>query len=329
MKPGKLPPEHLDKLVLSRLGPSRPEVLLGAAFGEDSAVLDLGDSLLVASTDPLTGATSDAGWLAIHVACNDVAAHGAEPVGILLTVLLAPGSSEEDLEAIMDGVLRAASGLNVEVLGGHTEITPGLEQTIISTTALGKAARGRDLITSGSLRPGDSLFLTKGAGLEGTAIFAGDIPERLEGLEAGLLERARAFMEEISVVPEAMAASECGATAMHDVTEGGVLGAVYEMVTASGVGAEIWAERIPIRPETKAICRVLSVDPLRLIGSGSLLIGTPDPEELSACLEDLGVEFGVIGHITEERGVFMARPGKREAVEPPSSDELWRILGER
>ncbi len=328
MKPGKLPPEHLDKLVLSRLGPSRPEVLLGAAFGEDSAVLDLGDSLLVASTDPLTGATSDAGWLAIHVACNDVAAHGAEPVGILLTVLLAPGSSEKDLEAIMDGVLRAASGLNVEVLGGHTEITPGLEQTIISTTALGKAARGRDLITSGSLRPGDSLFLTKGAGLEGTAIFAGDIPERLEGLEAGLLERARAFMEEISVVPEAMAARECGATAMHDVTEGGVLGAVYEMVTASGVGAEIWSERIPIRSETKAICRVLSVDPLRLIGSGSLLIGTPDPEELSDCLEDLGVEFGVIGHITEERGVFMVRPGKREAVEPPSSDELWRILGE-
>ncbi len=325
METGKLSPADLRRIVFPHLGSRRPDVLVRAAIGEDSAILDFGDWVCVLSTDPITGATRNAGWLSVHIACNDVASNGAEPVGVLVTVLLPERASEEDLRDLMAEVHEAASELGIEVLGGHTEVTPGLASTIISTTAVGKAPRSR-YVTSSGARAGDSLVLTKAAGLEGTAILATDFEDRLrDSLGAETLRRAQAFRSEISVVPDGLAAAALGATAMHDPTEGGVLGAIYEMAQASGLGVEVDADAIPVRPETTEICRFFRADPLRLISSGAMLVACPDGEAMVRGLAGRGIAAAAIGRVVPS-GLTIARDGRRAALDLSYRDELWRIL---
>src|SRR5207248_1346133 len=230
---GKLAPRELRQLVLGSLGVRRPDVLVHAALGEDAAVIDMGDQACVITVDPLTGAVANAGWYAVHVACNDLAAMGAEPVGVLPALLFPAAAEPEDVRRTMQQIDRAARELGIEVLGGHTEVTPGLAGPIIAMTAVGRAPKGR-VVTSAGARPGDALVLTKAAGLEGTAILAADLAERLRGrVPRDVLERARGFVARLSVVPEGRLAAELGATAMHDPTEGGVLGALWELAEAS------------------------------------------------------------------------------------------------
>ncbi|MGE5617939.1 MAG: AIR synthase family protein [Sphingomonadaceae bacterium] len=327
METGKLSPSDLERIVFPYLGVRRPDVLVRAAVGEDSAIIDFGDWVCVLSTDPITGATKNAGWLAVHVSCNDVASNGAEPVGVLLTLLLSEQAGEEDLRAVMEDAHRAASELGIEVLGGHTEVTPGLPATIVSSTAVGKAPKSRYVVSSGA-RPGDALVLTKSAGLEGTAILATDFEDRLWGfLGPEQLVRAQSFRWQISVVQEGLAAAELGATAMHDATEGGVLGAIHEMVTSAGVGVEVWADAVPVREETRAICRFFHADPLKLISSGTLLIACPDGTAMAEVLTRRGVPAAVIGRLTDPAsGRWVICGDRRLPLEPSYRDELWRIL---
>ena len=325
METGKLSPADLERIVFPYLGVRRPDVLLRAAVGEDSAIIDFGDWVCVLSTDPITGATRNAGWLSVHVSCNDVASNGAEPIGVLVTVLLTQQATERDLRALMEEVHQAASELKIEVLGGHTEVTPGIPATIISTTAIGKAPKSR-YVTSAGAQAGDSLVLTKSAGLEGTAILATDFEDRLrEQLGTEALARAQAFRQEISVVREGIIAATLGATAMHDATEGGVLGAIYELATAAGVGVEVWADAVPVRDETRQVCHFFHADPLKLISSGALLISCPNGEGMVAGLRQHGVEAAVIGRVTSD-GRWVVSGGRRRELEPSYRDELWRIL---
>ncbi|HEX6988483.1 MAG TPA: AIR synthase related protein, partial [Bacillota bacterium] len=264
LKPGKLPPDLLSQRVLARRGSTRPEVLVPAGLGEDATVLDLGDDLCVASVDPITGAGSEIGWLAVHVSCNDVAAHGARPVAVLLAVLVPRGAGLEAVDALMQGAERAAREVGIAIAGGHTEVTPGLPQPLVTATVIGRAPRGR-LLRSADLRPGDRVWMSKTAGLEGTAILAADLAAVLAGrVEPHVLREAETLGAAISVVPEALAAAAAGASAMHDVTEGGVLGALWEMAAAAGVGLEVDVDAIPVAPCTAAVCRALDLDPLRL-----------------------------------------------------------------
>jgi hydrogenase expression/formation protein HypE len=325
MQTGKLSPDDLKRIVFPHLGLRRPDVLLRPGIGEDSAIIDFGDWVCVLSTDPITGAAANAGWLAVHVSCNDVASNGAEPVGVLITLLLAESAREEELQELMGQVHQAASELRIEVLGGHTEVTPGLPNTIISSTAVGKARRDR-FVTSAGARPGDALVLTKSAGLEGTAILAADFADRLRGqMSDETLARARSFGREISVVPEGVAAAASGATAMHDATEGGVLGAIHEMVTAADLGVEVWTDAISVREETRQICGVFEADPLKLISSGAMLIACPQAEQMVSSLTRLGIPAGVIGRITRE-GRWVVAGEERRELEASYRDELWRIL---
>lgn len=327
METGKLSPADLQRIIFPFLGTRRPDVLVRAQVGEDSAIIDFGDWVCVLSTDPITGATANAGWLAVHVSCNDVASNGAEPVGVLVTVLLPETATESNLQAMMEEVNQAATELGIEVLGGHTEVTPGLSAPIISTTAVGKARKDRYLVSSGA-RAGDDLVLTKAAGLEGTAVLATDFAERLKSvMSREALERAQAFRAEISVVPEGLAAAVLGATAMHDVTEGGVLGAIYEMVSASGLGVEVNADSVPVRPETAEVCRFFGADPLRLISSGAMLIACPDGRVMVEGLRESGIPAAIIGRVTSS-GRWLTRNGQRRELEISYRDELWRILDE-
>lgn len=331
LRTGKLPPQVLQSLVLSDLGTRRSDVLVHAGLGEDSSVIDFGDWVCVVSTDPITGAVANAGWLSVHISCNDVAANGAEPIGVLPTLLLPEGTTEDDIRRTMGEIGTAAAELGVEVLGGHTEITPGLPNLIISLTAIGKVAKA-NYVTSAGARPGDDILMSKWAGMEGTSILADDLADPLAAyLDAAALQRARNLVRRISVVKEGLLAARHGATALHDATEGGVLGALYEMAEASGIGLEVWPESIPVLPETAAICAAFDADPLRLISSGAMLISSPNGAALEDLLNREGVEATIIGVATLlAAGRWLVHAdGKREPLLPPERDELWRILEQR
>ena len=322
---GKVPRDLLTRFVYSQLGMLRPDVLVHAQFGEDCAVIDFGEEVAVLTTDPITGAGSDLGWYAVFVATNDLAAAGAEPVALALTVLLAPDHAVEDLGRVMRDAAAAARTVGGEIAGGHSEVTAGIDRTIVIVTGLGRAAKNR-VLRSGGARPGDALLMTKGAGIEGTAILARALENRLTAaLGTGSVSPAKTFREEISVLPEARAAAQAGARAMHDITEGGVLGAAYEMADASGIGVRVVADRVPVRPETMAICRELRIDPLGLIGSGALLVATPDPARTLAAIESAGVLATQIGEfLPSDR--WVRRRGHDLPLAPPAVDELWRAL---
>ncbi len=296
-----------------------------AQIGEDCAVIDFGEEVAVLTTDPITGARRDLGWYAVFVATNDLAATGAEPVALTLTLLLATGHPSVDLDRVMRDAAAAAAAVGVEIAGGHSEVTSGIDRTLIIVTALGRARRDR-VLRSGGARPGDALLLTKGAGIEGTAILAAELAPRLRAaLGDALVDRAQAFRDWISVLPEGRAAAEAGARAMHDVTEGGVLGAAHEMAVASGIGVRVDGDRVPVLPETAAICAHLGADPLGLIGSGALLIAAPDPARTAAAVEAAGIRVTAIGEF-QPAARQVHRSGRTLPLVPPARDELWRIL---
>ena len=327
MKTGKLDPDALRRLVLGRLGVRRDDVVVHAGLGEDAAAVLFGDEVCVLSSDPITGAGAEAGWYGVHVACNDVAAMGARPVGVLSTLLFPESAAESDVQRVVEDVHRAALELSIEVLGGHTEVAAGLTAPIVTMTAVGRVRRER-LVSSAGAKPGDALVLTKAAALEGTAILATDLEERLRGrLDPATIARARALSARLSVVPEGVLAAELGATALHDPTEGGVLGALWEVAEASGRGYEVVAEDVPVLEETRQVCAVFGADPLRLISSGALLIACPDPTSMIAGLDERGIPATRIGRVTERERVLLDG-GERRVVGPVVRDELWRILGD-
>ncbi len=319
---GKVPPKLLEKLVFTKLGSSDPAVIVGPAVGEDAAVIDLGGGVaLVVHNDAITGASKLLGWLAVHIVANDVATRGVKPRWFLMSLFLPERGGEGLLGEIMSQVDAAARELGMMVVGGHTETTPGLDRPIVGTTAIGVAPLSRIVVTRGA-RVGDYLVLTKAAGIEGTAIlctdFAGELEKR--GVPKSVIERGARFVERVSVVKEALALAERGlTTAMHDPTEGGVLGGVAELAYASGTTAELWADKVPVLEETKLAAKAVGVDVLRLISSGALLATVPS-DKVDQALQAVklsGAEAAVVGRVKERSGclVEVVRGGRVERVE--------------
>ena len=262
LKPGKIPENILKRSVLGKISGKRPEVLLGSGVGEDCCVLaHFSDEVFVMSTDPITAAEKNTGDLAVLVTANDLASAGAEPVGILLTVLLPVGTTEEDISSLMGEVTDKCRELSIEIMGGHTEITDVVKKPLLSVTGVGKCPKDR-VITTGGAKPGMDLIVTKAIGLEGTSIIASEHrKELLTKLPADLIDRAASFINEISVVEDGLTAAAAGASAMHDVTEGGIYGALWELAEASDVGLDCDLKKIPIRQETVEICEFYGIDP--------------------------------------------------------------------
>ena len=256
----------------------------------------------------------------MHVSCNDAAAAGAEPIGLLTTLLVPPSATEDDIARVADELSAAAKAANVEIIGGHTEVTDAVTRMITSAAVIAKAGE-RGILTTGGMKEGDSIVLSKWACLEGTAIIANDFADRLDGISQAELEEARGYMSYVSVVGEGLYAYANGAHAMHDVTEGGVFGAAWEMSEASGVGIEIDAAKVPLKPATQKICAALGLDPFRLLSSGAMLIACPDGETLANGLMQMGINAAVIGR-AGGKGV---RTANGEAIAPPGADELYKL----
>ena len=335
LESGKVPVDLLEKYVFTRTGAGDPAVVMGPSYGEDAAVVRLGEELvLVAHSDPITAATSLAGWLSVHVACNDIAVRGVKPRWLLPVLLLPEGSGEALLDEITRQIDGAAKEVGATIIGGHTEYAPGLDRPIISMTALGLAREGELVYTSGA-RPGDVVLMTKTAALEGTAILATDFRKELlsRGVDRRLIERAEGFIRGVSVVREALILAGAGiATAMHDPTEGGVLGGVSELAHASGVRIRVYEERIPVAPETRVLAQALGVDPLRLISSGVLIATVPGQraEEALTILSNAGVQASIIGEVLEapqEPGAeLVRRDGGIEELPRQVIDEIYKLV---
>lgn len=326
MQIGKVPETVLKRSILKQIAHRREEVILHAGVGEDCTALGLApDEILVMSTDPVTGTDKGVGNLAVHITANDLASGGAEPIGILASVILPPGTTEEELKKMMKEVAAACEGLDMEVLGGHTEISDAVNRAVITVTGVGKVKKGK-LVTSRGMQPGDDIVMTKWAGTEGTGIIATEKEDVLkETLPEDFVESAKAFSEYLSVVPESQIACRVGVSAMHDVTEGGIFGALWELGAASGTGIEADLRKIPVRQETIEICECFDINPYMLISSGSLLIATPKGNLLVDELQKAGIAAVVIGRAVEGNDRVVVNGEERRFLEPAGSDELYKI----
>ena len=316
---GKLDNDDLERLVLKKFQRVRPESLSSPTIGQDCAMLDLDGDLIVLSCDPITSAgIAHLGRLTVHVSCNDAAAAGAEPVGLLVTLLMPPSGNMEEISRISDDLAFAAQLANVDILGGHTEVTDSVTRPITSATVIARQPRGSVLR---GMRPGDEIVMTKWAAIEGTSILSEDFSDRLASVPNSVLDSARAFSSLLSIVAESRIAMRSGATAMHDVTEGGVLGAAWELGYANGCAVSINPAKVPIREETRVLCDALLLDPLRLIGSGSLLVACENGERLCTALRSEGIFSRVIGRAIEGKNSFAGNV----FLEEPHADEIYRL----
>lgn len=327
MKVGKIPESVLKRSVFKQIHTKRSEVLLGAGVGEDCAAIQLSeDEICIMSTDPITGTATDIGNLAIHITMNDLASAGAEPIGVMLTILLPEDATEAVLKEMMSQIEKACADANVQIMGGHTEVTRAVNQPLVNVCGVGKANRG-ELVSTGGAKVGDDIIVTKWIGLEGTSIIAKEKEEELlKRYPAQLVDTAKEFERYLSVLPEAATAVKSGVNAMHDVTEGGIFGALWEMAEASGVGLEIDLKKIPVKQETIEVCEFFGINPYELISSGSMLMAAPDGNTLVRELEKQGIHAVVVGKAAAGNDRVLINEDERRFLEPPKTDELYKVV---
>lgn len=327
---GKLPPELLAQL-LAQAPLTDPRVLVGPGVGFDCTVIDLGPTLLVLKSDPITFATEEIGWYLVQVNANDIATTGATPRWLLVTLLL-PESQTTPLlvQAISQQIYAACREIGVSVVGGHSEVTYALTRPIAIGTMIGEVPRDR-LVTPAGARPGNRLLLTKGVPIEATAILAQEFAGRLRGiLTETELAAARDFLRHpgISVLADAQIALQAGrVTAMHDPTEGGLAAALWELAEASGQALLVEPAAVPVPPLAGRICQALGLDPLAAIASGALLLAVEAADSTAICraLQAAGINCAEIGAVIEsETAVWMVDENGRQHLSRPAQDEIAR-----
>lgn len=343
---GKVPPALLKSLVLSRVGSVDPCVVVGPAIGEDSAIIRLDEPCFIsATTDPISGAMEKIGHLAVHVNANDVAASGGKPRWFLLTQLFPVGTDLGVVERISRQVDQTCRELDVAIVGGHTEFTRAVDRPILIGTMLGTLLSKRPIKTAGA-RVGDRVILTKGAGLEGTAILCQDRADQLvrHGVFSSVeecLREADTHAKQLSVVRDAHIAlsalsSSCAAgdgpiSSMHDPTEGGIAGALHEVAECSGKGFVLRLDQVPVSETTRRICSFFKVSPFDLISSGALLLCV-HPASVDLLLDAyrkanvVAADIGVIVEDSSRRSALGGLKEKERAFPCQPQDALWSAL---
>ena len=329
MQIGKLTASQLKEIIFNNIKKKRKEFLNSPGIGDDCAAIDLGDKVCYVSSDPITGAVSEIGKLAVNITCNDLATTGVEPMGIMVTILAPPSTSIEDLKNIMIDMESECTKLNIDILGGHTEITDAVNKVIVSVTGLGFGTKDH-YEDNKEILEGDILLLTKGTGIEGTAIIAYEKEQELRSiLSQNEINYGKSMMDMTSVVKEGLLSSELS-KGMHDVTEGGILGAVWEVAELSKLGVTIYHNKLNISNITSQICDYYKIDPLKLISSGSMLI-VVSPNNKDILMDKLisdGIPTFEIGCFTKnikDKYIYNSE-GQRSIISEPESDELYKVV---
>ena len=336
MEVGKFPPELLERL-LSSSASVDPRVILGPRVGEDAAAIDFGGRLLVAKSDPVTFATERAGWYAVHVCANDVACTGASPQWFLATLLVPQWFSFDDAERLFNEVLAACREVGAVLVGGHSEVTQGIDRPIVMGTMLGEVDKD-SLVTTGGAQEGDSIIVTKGIAIEGTALLARDFADdlRASGISDCAIKKSATLLDSpgISVLADARhCCAQKELHSLHDITEGGLITALHEVASASGLGLAIEEDSVPVLPETAEVCTALGLNPLGLLGSGSLVATLPASgvPKLLHDLERQGIDGWEIGQMlpAEEGRILFTRGGEEIPIPVFQRDELARYVAQK
>ena len=327
MKAGKLPESVMKRSIFKQLHSRRDDARTRPAIGLDySAIGAAEDEFVVLSCAPATEATDYAAGMAVIAALNNVVCSGAYPVGVLISLLLPTSANEQQLKDIIKEINTVCEMANVEVLGGHTEVTRAVQKPLITATGIGKVHQEK-LVDNHRIEPGMDLVVTKWIGLEGTAILAMEKEEELlTRFSAPFIDKAKKFMEYMPVWSEAAVAAQSGAGGLHDVSEGGIFGALWEMAEAAGVGLEIELKKIPIRQETVEICEFFDINPYKLISGGCMLIASENGEQLQRELEQQGIESTLIGRTTSGNDRVLLNGEERRFLEHAQTDEIHKIM---
>lgn len=327
MNKGKVAETVLKRSVFKQFQVKRDEVLIGPGIGEDCSVIKLEpNECMVLSTDPITGASSQIGELAVHITLNDLAASGATPIGLMVTLLLPVGYREQELKKLMFAITQLAKTYKVQIIGGHTEVTDVVNQPVVSITGVGKIHEDKVMLSK-KLKPGMDIIMTKWAGIEGTSIIAHEGEKKLATYyNESLINGAKELSKYLSVVKDSEIAMKYNVYAMHDVTEGGIYGALWEIGAKAGLGMLVDQSLIPILQETVEICEYFDLDPYKLIGSGSLLIVTDQSNEMIKELEENQIKATVIGKLTSGTHRQVRFEDVMRSITPAKSDELYKAL---
>ena len=314
---GKLQPDILKDKVLNYSGAHRKDLLVGGGLGEDAALIRVPEGILVAASDPVTGAVNGAGILLVHINANDIACKGADPSWIVVTLIVPDKLGADFIASTMQEIHKTCIDMNIAVAGGHTELTDRYDFPVLSATMLGMT---KYELSTKNIREGDVILATGHAGLEGMSIIAHDRPELFEKLfTAHEIAEICSWKNDLSVVKPAKILRQF-ARYMHDPTEGGLSGALLETSQACGLGVELFTESIPVSPLTVKAAQRLGFNPMNLISSG-MLIAVVAPERVpqaQAKLSDEGITSSVIGRfISGESSIHL-----------DAHEELWGILAQ-
>ena len=328
---GKLPNDLLREF-LNQFAFQDPSVLINPGIGEDTAAVDVtSEEVLVLKSDPITFATDAIGQYAVLINANDIATSGAKPRWLLTTLLFPCGVTPSEIHKVFQELKEFCRRWEITLCGGHTEITDAVTRPVVTGMMAGTVIRSK-LIDKRNMASGDRVLLTKGVAVEGTAIIAREFGARLAqlGLADVEIEKCRDFLSHISIIPEARLAAQSGATsAMHDVTEGGLATALEEMSIAGGHRIRVDLDAIPVFAETRKICQLLSIQPLGLIGSGSLLICCREAgcSSLMASIRRSGIEVACIGEVLETgQGIQAINKGRPTDWPRFEVDEITRLF---
>ena len=326
MKVGKISEVALSRAVFKQLKNRRDEVLFGGSIGEDCAAMKLGKGeVCVISSNPVTGAGKIQGALAVYSAVNNLVTSGAEAIGVMMTVLLPEDFKESRLVELNEQIEEVCQQLQIQVMGGHTEVTVAVNEPVFSVTAIGKVKES-ELLHAKNAKADQDIVMSKWIGMEGSvSIVAAKEKELLERFPKAMIDQIKKMLPGCCVNVEAALAVKSGVSAMHDISSGGIYGALYELSEAAGVGLEIDLRAIPIKQETVEICEYLGLNPYYLKSGGSMLMVCDHGQELVRLLEKEGIFAAVIGRTTSENAKAVVNEGEVSYLERPKADELLKV----
>lgn len=324
---GKIRENVLLRSVIKEIKNKRKEVIIGSKMYEDASVVSIdNEDSIVISTDPITVYTSNSTFMCVNNSLNNILAMGAKPIGITISILL-PENSEE---ALLKSIIRQAEDVcrlnDIQIIGGHTEVTKAVSTPVITTTAIG-SVNEKDLLKASEAKPGDDIIISKWVGLEGTCMIANEHRKMLcDKFPMAFVQKANDFDKEISIAGEIEAIKNCGVTSVHDMASGGVFAALWEMAESSKVGLDIDLKAIPFKQETIEISEIFGINPYELHSGGSLLITSEDGLKVVMELEKAGIFGTVVGKVTSGADRILRNEDETRYLEPPKADEILKVL---
>lgn len=322
MKIGKVPENVLKRSVLRQIQTKREEIICGAGIGEDCAVFSFDCREMMTCMQTAAASAVSMGQL-IRRCTNNLAAAGAEPVGIMIALTLPPETEEAEIKALMAEASACCKELNIQIAGGQTCVSSAVREPVAAVTGYG---RPFDREKSRPVRAGQDIVISKWIGLEGTAILAGRYRDKLlQRYPAYFVEEAAGFDRFLSVIPEAATAVKSGVCMMHDASEGGIFGALWELAERAGVGLTIDLKKLPLRQETVEVCECCGANPYELLSGGALLMVTEDGPGLAEALKVENIPAAVVGRVTDSNNRMIVNGEEMRFLGRPAGDEIYRV----